>query len=58
MEAYMAAKIHKPEEIINKLREAEILLSQGQNIKSICRALGVSDYTYFQGLNIEVINYR
>lgn len=47
----MGARKYKPEEIINKLREAEILLSQGQSIKSMCRAIGVSDYTYYHWRN-------
>ena len=42
----MAKKIFKPEEIINKLREAEVLSSQGKPVAEICRALGVTDQTY------------
>jgi putative transposase len=44
----MAKKIFKPEEIINKLREAEVLSSQGQSVAEICRALGVTDQTYYR----------
>jgi putative transposase len=44
----VAKKIFKPEEIINKLREAEVLSSQGKSVAEICRALGVTDQTYYR----------
>jgi putative transposase len=44
----MAKKVFKPEEIINKLREAEVLSSQGKSVAEICRALGVTDQTYYR----------
>lgn len=44
----MARKQFRVEEIINKLREAEILLSQGQNASQVCRHLGVSEQTYYR----------
>ena len=33
---------------MNKLREAEILLSQGATIAVITRKIGVSDHTYYR----------
>lgn len=33
------------EQVIVKLREAEVLLSQGQTVKQVCRALEVSELT-------------
>jgi putative transposase len=44
----MAKKVFKPEEIINKLREAEVLSSQGKPVAEICRALGITDQTYYR----------
>ena len=44
----MPRKINTPEQIINKLREAEILLSQGNTISVICKKIGISDYTYYR----------
>ena len=44
----MPRKIYSPEQIINKLREGEILLSQGNTISSVCKKIGVSDYTYYR----------
>ena len=44
----MVRKGYKPEQIINKLREAEVLLSQGNNIGVVCKKIGVSDYTYYR----------
>jgi putative transposase len=37
----MAKKGYTPEQIINKLREAEILLSQGETITLISKKIGV-----------------
>ena len=44
----MAKKGYTPDQIINKLREAEILLSQGNTVSVITRKIGVSDYTYYR----------
>jgi transposase-like protein len=55
----MAKKKFSAEEIINKLREAEVLTSQGKTVEEICRAFGISDQTYYRwrkeygGLRIE-----
>jgi len=44
----MAKKGYTPEQIINKLREAEILLSQGATIVLVSKKIGVSDHTYYR----------
>jgi putative transposase len=44
----MVRKGYTPEQIINKLREAEVLLSQGNTIGVACKKIGVSDYTYYR----------
>ena len=44
----MRKKGYKPEQIINKLREADVLSSQGNKVDEICRKLGVSDVTYYR----------
>ena len=44
----MFKKGYTPEQIINKLREAEILLSQGATIAQISKKIGVSDHTYYR----------
>ncbi len=44
----MSRKVFTPEEIIGKLREAEVLLSQGQRLPTICRGLGISEQTYYR----------
>jgi transposase-like protein len=36
------------EEIINKLREAEVLQAKGMSIEEVMRQLGVSDATYYK----------
>ena len=55
----MAKKGYTPEQIINKLREAEILLNQGDTIAVTSKTIGVSDFTYYRwrkeygGLRVE-----
>jgi putative transposase len=44
----MPRKRYTPEQIITKLREAEVLLSQGQSVAQACKSLGVSQQTYYR----------
>ena len=44
----MPRKRYTPEQIISKLREAEVLLSQGQTVAQASKQLGVSDQTYYR----------
>lgn len=36
------------EQIVNKLRQADVLSSQGQTIAQVCKAIGVTDQTYYR----------
>ena len=42
----MPRKRFKTEQIIQKLREVKVLLSQGRNVSEACRQIGVTDNTY------------
>jgi transposase-like protein len=42
----MPKKRYNAEEIIHKLRESDVLLSQGKTVSQACKQLGVSDQTY------------
>ncbi len=44
----MARKRYNAEEIIHKLREADVLLGQGQTVGQVCKQLGVTDQTYYR----------
>jgi transposase-like protein len=44
----MAKKRHTAEQIISKLREAEVLLAKGMKVPQACRELGVTDQTYYR----------
>jgi transposase-like protein len=44
----MARKVFKPEQIINKLREAEVLLSKGLTVGEVARKLNVTEQTYYR----------
>jgi len=43
----MGKKRHTPEEIITKLREADVLQAKGQTVGEACRQIEVSEQTYF-----------
>ncbi len=44
----MPRKRYTPEQIISKLREAEVLLSQGQTVAQVSKHLGVTEQTYYR----------
>src|SRR5664279_5642121 len=44
----MPQKRYRPEEIIAKLREAEVLLGQGQKLPEVVKTLGVHEVTYYR----------
>jgi len=44
----MAKKTYTPEQIINKLREAEIHLSRGSSISEASRKIEVTEQTYYR----------
>ena len=44
----MKKKGFTPEQIISKLREAEILLGKGQTVGEIVRQMGIAEQTYYR----------
>ena len=44
----MPRKRFTPEQIINKLREAEVALSQGMTVIQVCKKLEVTGQTYYR----------
>ena len=57
----MPRKRYKPEEIVAKLRQVDVLASQGQSISDAIRQIGVSEVTFYRwrqefgGLKIEQV---
>ncbi len=47
----MARRKRSREEIIGKLREAEVLLAQGKKVGEVCRSIGVTEQTYYRWRN-------
>ena len=39
---------HTAEQIIRKLRQAEVLIGQGKTVDEVCRDLSISDATYYK----------
>jgi putative transposase len=44
----MGRKRFTAEQIINMLREAEVLLNQGSTVGEVCRKLNISEQTYYR----------
>ena len=44
----MPQKKHKPEEIVAKLRQVDVLLSQGKSVGEAVRTIGVTQFTYYR----------
>jgi len=44
----MPRKRFSAEQIVNKLREAEVLIAQGRSIAQACKQIGVTDQTYYR----------
>ncbi len=44
----MSGKRYSPEEIISKLREAEVYLAEGVTVGEVIRRLGVNKITYYR----------
>ena len=44
----MPIKRHKPEEIVAKLRQVDVLTSQGQSVADAIRSIGVTEVTYYR----------
>ena len=43
----MPQKKHKPEEIVAKLRQVDVLVSQGQPVADAIRSIGVTEVSYY-----------
>ncbi|GMA75004.1 transposase [Methylorubrum aminovorans] len=44
----MGTKRHKPEDVVAKLRQGDVLVSQGQSVVEAIRAIGMTDVTYYR----------
>ena len=44
----MPRKSYKPEEIVAKLRQVDVLISQGQSATDAIRQIGVTEVTYYR----------
>lgn len=44
----MGRKRHSAEEVVNKLRQADVELGKGNTIAGVCRLLGITEQTYFR----------
>jgi putative transposase len=43
----MSRKCYTPEQIIGKVREAEVALSRGQTVGRVCRTWGIAEQTFY-----------
>ena len=60
----MPRKKHTPEQIIAKLRQAEVAMSTGSKVSEVCRQIGVTEQTFYRwcneygGLRIDQVKRR
>ena len=47
----MPRRKHTPEQIITKLREAEVTMSTGSKVSEVCRQIGVTEQTFYRWRN-------
>ena len=47
----MARKRHTPEQVINKLREAEVAIAEGSTVAEAARRIGVTEQTFYRWRN-------
>lgn len=48
----MPGKHYKPDEIVAKLRQVDVWVSQGRSIADAVRAVGVTEVTYYGRLSL------
>lgn len=44
----MPKKKYRPEDIINKLREADVMQAEGMTVAEVVKALGIHEQTYYR----------
>lgn len=44
----MRAKRHSTEQIVSKLRQAEVLMGQGKKLGEVCRQIGITEHTFYR----------
>ena len=49
----MAKRRYRAEDSIHRLREADVLLSEAKPVAEVCRAVGVTDVTYYRRYQIQ-----
>ena len=52
----MAGKREKPEDIVSKLRQVEVLQGQGATIGEAVRQIGVTQQTYYGGMHCSAVH--
>jgi len=50
----MARKRYTPEQIINKLRQAEVEIANGATVAQVCKKIGVAEQTYYRWRGMRV----
>jgi len=51
MDPLMARRRHTPDQILSKLRDAEVLLASGKTLEETCKQLEISQPTYHRWRN-------
>lgn len=54
----ISQKTHKPEEFVAKLRQVDVLMSQGRSLLEAVRAISVTPFTYYIGCVVGPLSIR
>jgi len=44
----MKRRLHSPEQVVQKLRDADSKIASGATVEQVCKELGISDATYYK----------
>lgn len=44
----MSMKRYTPEQIVSKLREADVLIAKGKMVAQACKRIGITGFTYYR----------
>jgi transposase-like protein len=43
----MKRRLHSPEQVVQKLRDADTKIASGATVEQVCKEMGISDATYY-----------
>ena len=54
----MKQKRHSVDEIVAKLRQADVELGKGKKVPEVCKSMGITEQTYYHRMSAEIPIFR